>query len=107
MGFCIAIYNELNELISAINSYHINDMINQLGKGKYNFTFKINKYILNTGIYSVNVHVNDSYGNLFELIEDVIRINLFDDGLRRGNKYSGEWPGKISLVPKIEINKLN
>ena len=107
LGFCIAIYNELNELISAINSYHINDMINQLGKGKYNFTFKINKYILNTGIYSVNVHVNDSYGNLFELIEDVIRINLFDDGLRRGNKYSGEGPGKRSLVPKIEINKLN
>jgi lipopolysaccharide transport system ATP-binding protein len=106
LGFCIAIYNEHNELISAINSYHINDMINKLGKGKYNFTFKINKYILNTGIYSINVHVNDSGGNLFELIEDVVRINLFDDGLRRGNKYSGEWPGKISLVPKIEINKL-
>jgi lipopolysaccharide transport system ATP-binding protein len=107
LGFCIAIYNELNELISAVNSYHINDQINKLSKGKYNFTFKINKYILNTGIYTVNIHVNDSSGNLFELIEDVVRINLFDDGVRRGNRYSGEWPGKISLVPNIEINKLN
>jgi len=106
LGFCIAIYNELNELISAVNSYHINDKINQLSKGKYNFTFKINKYILNTGIYTVNVHVNDSSGNLFEMIEDVVRINIYDDGVRRGNKYSGEWPGKISLVPKIEISKL-
>ena len=106
IGFCIAVYNEMNELITAINTYHINNEISKLSASKYSFSFKIDKYILNTGLYFVNFHVNDSSGNLFNLLESVAKINIYDDGIRRGDKYRGAWPGKISLVPKVEINEI-
>jgi lipopolysaccharide transport system ATP-binding protein len=106
IGFCIAIYNEMNELITAINTYHINTEISKLSASKYSFSFKIDKYILNTGLYFINFHINDSSGNLFNLLESVVKINIYDDGIRRGNKYRGAWPGKISLVPKVEINEV-
>ncbi len=107
IGFCIALYNDRNELITAINTYHVNEEIQALRAGVYNFYIKIDKYILNTGIYSINFHINDSQGKLFNLIEDVLRMNVYDNGVRRGNKYSGDWPGKVSLVPKIEIYENN
>jgi lipopolysaccharide transport system ATP-binding protein len=106
LGFCIAIYDEMNELITAINTYHINSEITKLSASKYSFSFKIDKYILNTGLYYINFHINDSSGNLFNLLESVVKINIYDDGIRRGNRYRGEWPGKISLVPKVEINEI-
>jgi lipopolysaccharide transport system ATP-binding protein len=106
IGFCIAIYNEMNELITAINTYHINTEISNLAAGKYSFLFNIDKYILNTGLYTVNFHINDSGGNLFNLLECVAKINIYDDGVRRGNKFKGSWPGKICLVPKVEINEV-
>jgi hypothetical protein len=96
----------MNELITAINTYHINTEITKLSASKYSFSFKIDKYIFNTGLYFVNFHINDSSGNLFNLLESVAKINIYDDGIRRGNKYRGEWPGKISLVPKVEINEI-
>jgi hypothetical protein len=77
-----------------------------LAAGKYSFLFNIDKYILNTGLYTVNFHINDSGGNLFNLLECVAKINIYDDGVRRGNKFKGSWPGKICLVPKVEINEV-
>jgi lipopolysaccharide transport system ATP-binding protein len=106
LGFCIAIYNELEELISAINTYHFNETIKNLKTGHYKLNLKLNKYIFNTGIYKLNLHINNSSGNLYNLIEDISGFLIYDDGLRRGNKYNGEWPGKISIVPKIEINEI-
>ncbi len=106
IGFCIAVYNEVNELITAINTYHINSEILKLSASKYCFSFKIDKYIFNNGLYSVDFHINDSAGNLFNLLECVTKINIYDNGIRRGNKFRGEWPGKISLVPKVEINEI-
>ena len=106
IGFCVAIYNELHELITAINSYHINSAIGNLTIGNYNFTIKINKYILNTGIYTLNFHTNNSHGKLYNLFEGVTKLNIYDDGIRRGNNYKGEWPGKISLVPNIVIHEI-
>ena len=106
IGFCVAIYNELHELITAINSYHITSEIEKLAIGNYNFTIKINKYILNTGIYTLNFHTNNSYGKLYNLFEGVTKVNIYDDGIRRGDNYKGEWPGKISLVPNIEIHEI-
>ncbi|MHB1105164.1 MAG: ABC transporter ATP-binding protein [Lutibacter sp.] len=106
IGFCIAIYNDMNELITAINTYHINTEISKLTPSKYSFSFKIEKYIFNTGLYFINFHINDSAGNLFNLLESVAKFNIYDDGIRRGDKYRGAWPGKISLVPKVEINEI-
>ncbi len=106
IGFCIAIYNELNELITAINTYHINTEIEKLAIGNYKFKIKIDKYILNTGIYSLNFHINNSYGKLYNLFEGVTKFNIYDNGIRRGGNFKGEWPGKISLVPKIEIHEI-
>ncbi|WP_298119902.1 ABC transporter ATP-binding protein [Flavobacterium sp.] len=104
-GFCIAIYNDLDELVTAINSYHINDDILNMNRGTHKIDIQIPKYIFNTGLYNINFHFNDKSGNIFKKMERVATFNIFDDGFRRGNKYSGLWPGKVSIVPKISINE--
>lgn len=106
IGFCIAIYNELGELITAINSYHLADKLNNLKCRDIVIEVHLPKYIFNTGVYSVNFHVNDDSGNLFQILERVATFIVFDDGYRRGEKYAGTWPGKISLIPKISINEV-
>lgn len=103
-GFCIAIYNETDELITAINSYHINENIQNLKEGIHTFSVEIPSYIFNTGLYNINFHFNGIDGDVFTIIEKVDSFNVYDDGFRRGNKYGGSWPGKISLVPNIKID---
>jgi len=102
-GFCIAVYNDMNELISAINSYHINKAFYKLNKGKYSIAVPVNKYIFNTGVYLINLHINDSRGHLFDIIENISKFNIYDNNYRRGDYFKGAWKGKISLVPEIEI----
>lgn len=105
-GFCIAIYNETEDLISAINTYHINNEIAILEKGIYSFKVEIPKYILNTGTYNINFHFNGIEGEIIKLLENIHTFNVYDDGYRRGNKFGALWPGKISLVPKIIIENV-
>ncbi len=90
-------------MITAINTYHEKDKLTSLKRGKYRVNIEINKYILNTGVYYVNFHLNNSKGILFNLIENAVKFNVFDDNYRRGDNFMGEWPGKISLVPKLKI----
>jgi lipopolysaccharide transport system ATP-binding protein len=106
IGFCIAVYNELGELITAINSYHLADKLNNLKCGAIVIEVHMPRYIFNTGVYSVNFHINDDSGNLFHILERVATFIVFDDGYRRGDKYAGTWPGKICLIPKISINEV-
>lgn len=104
-GFCIAIYNEYEELITAINSYHINEKIINLKRGQYSLNVVVPKYVFNTGLYTVNFHFNSISGAIYKKMERITAFNIYDDGYRRGNKYSGLWPGKVSIVPKIYINE--
>ena len=104
-GFCIAIYNEYDELITAINSYHVNEKIVNLKRGKQSLIVVLPKYVLNTGLYTVNFHFNSISGIIYKKMERIITFNIYDDGYRRGNKYSGLWPGKVSIVPNIYINE--
>lgn len=104
-GFCIAIYNEYDELITAINSYHVNEEIVNLKRGKHSLKVVLPKYVLNTGLYTVNFHFNSISGVIYKKMERIITFNIYDDGYRRGNKYSGFWPGKVSIVPNIYINE--
>ena len=105
-GLCIAIYNETEELISAINTYHINDKIESLKTGIYSFKINVPKYIFNTGTYNINFHFNGINGEIITLLENIATFNVYDDGYRRGNKFAATWPGKISLVPKINIENV-
>jgi lipopolysaccharide transport system ATP-binding protein len=105
-GFCIAIYNDMDELITAINSYHINPEILKMGKGVYSISIKIPKYIFNIGVYTINFHFNDMRGGIYKKMERLTTFNIYDDGYRRGNMYSGIWPGKVSIIPKIKINEI-
>lgn len=104
-GFCIAIYNEYDELITAINSYHINEKILNLKRGQYRLNVVVPKYVFNTGLYTVNFHFNSISGAIYKKMERITVFNIYDDGYRRGNKYSGLWPGKVSIVPNIYINE--
>ncbi|MFA9187993.1 ABC transporter ATP-binding protein [Flavobacterium magnesitis] len=104
LGFCVAIYNSFGEIVSAINTYHINDKISFLEKGKYTMKIEIPKYILNVGEYSINLHFNDKYGNLFEIAERCLTFVVVDDGYRKGKFFKGPIPGPISLVPEINID---
>ena len=104
-GFCIAIYNEYDELITAINSYHINKKIINLKRGQYSLSVVVPKYVFNTGLYTVNFHFNSISGAIYKKMERITAFNIYDDGYRRGNKYSGLWPGKVSIVPNIYINE--
>ena len=105
-GLCIAIYNETEELISAINTYHINNKIESLKTGIYSFKISVPKYIFNTGTYNINFHFNGINGEIITLLENIATFNVYDDGYRRGNKFAATWPGKISLVPKINIENV-
>jgi len=104
LGFCVAIYNPFDEIISAINTYHINDQIALLRKGSHIMKIEIPKYIFNVGEYSINLHFNDKYGNLFEIVERCLTFVVVDDGYRKGNFFKGPIPGPISLVPEINID---
>ncbi|KAB1155851.1 ABC transporter ATP-binding protein [Flavobacterium luteum] len=104
-GFCIAIYNEYEELITAINSYHINEKIINLKRGQYSLNVVVPKYVFNTGLYTVNFHFNSISGVIYKKMERITAFNIYDDGYRRGNKYSGLWPGKVSIIPNIYINE--
>lgn len=103
LGFCIALYDELDNCVCALNTYHINDSIKTLSKGKYTMNFRIPKYILNTGEYHINLHFNDKRGNLFKIIENCISFIVVEDGFRRGEFFIGNFPGALGLVPKIDI----
>lgn len=105
IGFCIAIYDYLNNLVTAINTYHIQEDIENLDIGKKNIKIEIPKYILNSGQYKINIHFNDMYGNLFKIFENVENFIIVDDLYRRGKYYRGLFPGQISLIPKIKIEK--
>jgi lipopolysaccharide transport system ATP-binding protein len=105
-GFCIAIYNETEDLLSAINTYHLNEKIDNLKNGKYSFKIRIPRYIFNTGNYNVNFHFNNTRGEIITLLENIATFNIYDDGFRRGNKFAAVWPGKISLVPNISIENV-
>ncbi len=105
-GFCIAIYNETEELLSAINTYHINNQIENLQNGNYSFKVIVPKYILNTGIYNINFHFNGIEGEIVTLLENIATFNVYDNGYRRGNKFGAIWPGKISLIPNIIIENV-
>lgn len=103
IGFCIAIYDSLNNLVTAINTYHIQNELENLDIGKNNLKIEIPKYILNSGEYKINLHFNDKYGNLFKIFENIDNFIVTDDLYRRGKFYRGSFPGQISLVPKITI----
>jgi lipopolysaccharide transport system ATP-binding protein len=104
-GFCIAIYDSYGEILSAINTYHVNSTISLLKKGNHMMTFEIRKYLLNVGDFSINLHFNDKYGNLFEIAERCLTFVIGDDGYRKGNFFKGPIPGPISLVPEIYFDK--
>ena len=102
-GFCLAIYDVMQNIITAINTYHINDKIESLVSDRYVFKFKIPKYILNTGEYYLNLHFNDKKGNLFYIAENCLKFIISEDGYRRGSFFMGTSPGPLGLVPDIEI----
>lgn len=105
-GFCVAIYNSMQELLTAINSYHIDNELSKLTVGSYEFSFPIPKYLLNDDQYSFNLHLNQRNGELYTIIENCESITILDDDTRRGGIYREEWPGQISLVPTIKIKAL-
>jgi len=104
LGFCIAIYNGMKELLTCINTFHIHSEIASLGTGKHEFVIPIPKYIFNEGEYFINLHLNSSSGDLYYIIENCYTFTILDDDKRRGGIYRDSWPGQISLVPNININ---
>ncbi len=103
LGFCFAIYDQYDNCVTAINTYHINDVFKSLHKGSFKLEFSIPKYILNTGEYSINMHINDEKGNLFKILERISSFIITDDGYRRGDFFIGNIPGPLGLVPEIKI----
>ncbi|QIL40680.1 ABC transporter ATP-binding protein [Pedobacter sp. HDW13] len=103
IGFCIALYNEMQELVTCINTFHINSSISELEIGSYEFIVPFPEYILNEGRYYINLHLNNKQGLLFEIIENCYSLTVLDNDVRRGGVYRGEWPGAVSLVPEIKI----
>ncbi|WP_338646052.1 ABC transporter ATP-binding protein [Flavobacterium sp. KS-LB2] len=105
LGFCVAIYDAYDEIITAINTYHINKEINILKAGNYTMKIKIPKYILNIGEYKINLHFNDKFGNLFDISKNCCQFIVSDDGFRKGDFFMGRFPGPISIVPNIIMIK--
>ncbi len=62
-----------------------------------NIKFKLPKYLLNPGFYSLNVKVVDKTGNYFEYlyVKDVVSFEIIEDGARRGD-YKLGWDGPVS-----------
>lgn len=105
-GFCFALYNHLESLISAINTYHYNEQLSSLNEGYHSLKFIIPKYTLNIGEYYFNFHVNDKYGNLYKIINNCLRFYVVDDTYRNGKYFRSHFPGAISLVPEFNFVKL-
>ncbi|MCZ4221811.1 polysaccharide ABC transporter ATP-binding protein [Pedobacter rhodius] len=106
IGFCIAIYNVLQELVTCINTYHINQKINSLDIGIYEFDTIIPPYIFNDGQYHINLHLNSQNGDLYKIFENYASFYILDDEKRRGGVFRGGWPGQISLLPEIKIKEI-
>ncbi|WP_316806892.1 polysaccharide ABC transporter ATP-binding protein [Pedobacter agri] len=106
-GFCIALYNDYGDIITGINTYHINQKIKETTPGDYFMEVTIPKYILNVSEYFINLHINDKFGNLFKVIENCRSFIITDDGFRNGDYFRGSFPGPIALVPEINFLKKN
>jgi lipopolysaccharide transport system ATP-binding protein len=105
LGFCVAIYDGYDEIITAMNTYHVNKEINILTAGNYIMRLQIPKYILNIGEYKINLHFNDKYGNLFDISKNCCQFIVSDDGFRKGDFFMGKFPGPISIVPNVIMTK--
>ncbi|HMO34110.1 MAG TPA: ABC transporter ATP-binding protein [Lacibacter sp.] len=78
------------------------------GNGKYEVRFRIPPYLLNPGYHTIDIKIVDDTGNFTAYLhaEEVLAFTVFDDNVRRGNKYNKAWGGAVSPLLEIDWQKI-
>jgi lipopolysaccharide transport system ATP-binding protein len=106
IAFCLIIERE-GTLVCAINTYHQNALFQELFPDHYVCKVNIPEYTLNPGFHSFGLNISDQAGNeIWFQANNLIGLNILDDNYRRGNLFKGKWPGAVSLLPQVCIQKI-
>jgi lipopolysaccharide transport system ATP-binding protein len=94
---CVPVWRG-GDLAFVSNSHHRHDVFRIAEPGVYRFRLSIPPYLLNPGMHEFSLYIGDEFGAHEHHIraERSLRIDIHDDGVRRGGQFHGSWPGAVS-----------
>jgi lipopolysaccharide transport system ATP-binding protein len=107
LGLCVIIKNGSDKIVSALNTYHSKsaELMNP-SRSRYEVIISVPGGILNDGNYKVDLHLNDLFGSLFLKLINIQEFRIIDDSVRSGSYFTGSWPGHVSIIPNVIIEKI-
>jgi lipopolysaccharide transport system ATP-binding protein len=107
IAMCVPVYR-FGEPIFYANSYHILEKMRFHRPGQIMLRMTVPKYLLNPGEHEFSIYLTDQTGHHHFVHEErVIRTNIEEDGVRRGNSFHSAWPGAVSPVLPIDVVELS
>ena len=106
--FSLYLFVFRNESLAFISSDLHQPACNLIGQSeRFEVTFSIPPYLLNSGHCRIGLMIADFNGNTQQFFNqmDLLSFDVEDDGYRRGNRYSLGWSGAVSPILKIEAKR--